>query len=245
MKLYPFSLPLLDGRVAGWEASFMRMTLRIIRLIAITVTVSVLSGFITIATTAVVVDRYIQSALNTFQIPIERPSLTLSTMWGELFGSGGKAQPDNSKQTPQSPQAPAAGNKASDADPPKEDPTDGALPVMGGISSAEAAERERVVISPDALSRNKEEIPTSDKEQLFATLMKKLPQEEMQRLSTLMEDGLTAAELTEAEQILAKYLNDEEYGQMLEWLKGKPDKAEEPPSSSDANGQTSDPEGTP
>ncbi|MBG9794401.1 spore coat protein [Paenibacillus dendritiformis] len=221
----------------------MRMTLRIIRLIAIIVTVSVLSGFITIATTAVVVDRYIQSALNTFQIPIERPSLTLTTMWGELFGSGGKAaQPDSSKQTPQSPQAPAAGKKA--ADPPKEDPGDGALPVMGGISSAEAAERERVVISPDALSRNKEEIPASDKEQLFATLMKKLPQEEMQRLSTLMEDGLTAAELTEAEQILAKYLNDEEYGQMLEWLKGKPDKAEEPDASSEANDEASAPEGT-
>lgn len=221
----------------------MRMTLRIIRLIAIILTVSVLSGFITIATTAVVVDRYIQSALNTFQIPIERPSLTLTTMWGELFGGGGKAQPDNSKETPQSPQAPAAGKKASD--PPKEEPGDGALPVMGGISSAEAAERERVVISPDALSRNKEEIPTSDKEHLFATLMKKLPQEEMQRLSILMEDGLTAAELTEAEQILAKYLNDEEYGQMLEWLKGKPETSEEPPSSSDANGQAGDPEGTP
>lgn len=116
----------------------MRMTLRIIRLIAIIVTVSVLSGFITIATTAVVVDRYIQSALNTFQIPIERPSLTLATMWGELFGGGGKGQPDGSKQTPQSPQAPAAGKKGTD--PPKEDPGDGALPVMGGISSAEAAE---------------------------------------------------------------------------------------------------------
>ncbi|WGU93355.1 spore coat protein [Paenibacillus dendritiformis] len=218
----------------------MRMTLRIIRLIAIIVTVSVLSGFITIATTAVVVDRYIQAALNTFQIPIERPSLTLTTMWGELFGGGGKAQPDNSKETPQ---APAAGKKASD--PPQEEPGDGALPVMGGISSAEAAERERVVISPDALSRNKEEIPPSDKELLFATLMKKLPQEEMQRLSTLMEDGLTAAELTEAEQILAKYLNDEEYGQMLDWLKGKPDTAEEQPSSSDPNSQANDPEGTP
>ncbi|BFH71661.1 hypothetical protein J27TS7_56550 [Paenibacillus dendritiformis] len=221
----------------------MRMTLRIIRLIAIIVTVSVLSGFITIATTAVVVDRYIQSALNTFQIPIERPALTLTSMWGELFGSGGKAaQPDKSKLTPQSPQAPAAGKKASD--PPKEEPGDGALPVMGGISSGDAAERERVVISPDALSRNKEEIPASNKEQLFATLMKKLPQEEMQRLSTLMEDGLTAAELTEAEQILAKYLNDEEYGQMLEWLKGKPDKAEEPNGPSEANGEASAPEGT-
>ncbi|MGG4397325.1 spore coat protein [Paenibacillus thiaminolyticus] len=221
----------------------MRMTLRIFRLIAIIVTVSVLSGFITIATTAVVVDRYIQSALNTFQIPIERPSLTLTTMWGELFGGGGKAQPDNIKQKPQTPQAPAAGKETSA--PPQEEPGDGALPVMGGISSAEAAERERVVISPDALTRNKEEIPASGKEQLFAALMKKLPQEEMQRLSTLMEDGLTAAELTEAEQILAKYLNDEEYGQILEWLKGKPDAGEEPLSSSETNGQAGDPEGTP
>ncbi|GAC41714.1 hypothetical protein [Paenibacillus popilliae] len=221
----------------------MRMTLRIIRLIAIIVTVSVLSGFITIATMAVVVDRYIQSALSTFQIPIELPSLTLTTMWGELFGGEGRVQPGNSRQTPQSRQAPAAGKKA--ADPPKKDPGDEALPVMGGISSAEAAEQERVVISPDALSRNKEEIPASDKEQLFATLMKKLPQEEMQRLSTLMEDGLTEVELTEAEQIMAKYLNDEEYGQMLEWLKGKPDTAEEPNLSSGANGQPSDPEGMP
>ncbi|WII37608.1 spore coat protein [Paenibacillus thiaminolyticus] len=221
----------------------MRMTLRIFRLIAIIVTVSVLSGFITIATTAVVVDRYIQSALNTFQIPIERPSLTLTTMWGELFGGRGKGQPENSKQKPQTPQAPAAGKETSD--PPKEEPGDGALPVMGGISSAEAAERERVVISPDALTRNKEEIPASGKEQLFAALMKKLPQEEMQRLSTLMEDGLTAAELTEAEQILAKYLNDEEYGQILEWLKGKPDTGEEPLSSSETKGQAGDQEGTP
>ncbi|MMZ69321.1 hypothetical protein D1872_321400 [compost metagenome] len=52
-------------------------------------------------------------------------------------------------------------------------------------------------------------------------LMAKLPQEEMQRITELMEDGLTEKELIEIEQILSKHLNKTEYAKIMDLLKNE------------------------
>jgi hypothetical protein len=49
--------------------------------------------------------------------------------------------------------------------------------------------------------------------------MTKLPQEEMQKLTVAMEDGLTETEMIEIEQILSKYLDKAEYTKMMNILK--------------------------
>ncbi|MBN3524275.1 spore coat protein [Paenibacillus apiarius] len=225
----------------------MRWTMRVVRMVITILSVSLISSLLTVGTTAIVVDRYIQTALHTFHIPLERKPLTLTSMWGVLLGSGSTAAPNKASGSltegikPAGEQNKADGKESGglretgdgdglstgnpskpDPNAPPDAPSDGALPVMGGISSGqEARQQERVVVPPDVLSKNKEDMSKTKKEELFAILMKKLPQEEWQRLSTLMEDGLTSSELTEAEQILAKHLNDEEYGQMREWLVGE------------------------
>ncbi|MNE57837.1 hypothetical protein D3C80_1528260 [compost metagenome] len=48
--------------------------------------------------------------------------------------------------------------------------------------------------------------------------MTKLPQEEMQAISTAMEDGLTEAEVKEIQEVIAKYVNQDEYELLMKML---------------------------
>ncbi|MBG9734403.1 spore coat protein [Paenibacillus alvei] len=235
----------------------MRLVWRVMRVAMTILVVGILSSLLTIGTTAIVVDRYIQTALDKFQIPVERKPLTLTSMWGVLLGSDtqtasiqnntpiGKIQggtlnnssginertDNNGQQATQKGQ----GSKEEDrgTSNPSTDKTnegesgshmapDGSLPVMGGISSGQESKgREAIIVPPESISKSKEELSKEKKDQIFATLMKKLPQEDWQRISTLMEGGLTSSEVIEVEQILAKHLNDEEYKEMREWMVGE------------------------
>ncbi|MCM3288983.1 spore coat protein [Paenibacillus sp. MER 180] len=238
----------------------MRLVWRVMRLAMTILVVGILSSLLTVGTTAIVVDRYIQTALNNFHIPIERKPLTLTSMWGVLLGSDVQtASQSNNKSTGTSQNgitgnsgnhterittnsqesglnrngqgttetngggttgSPSAGGNESERG---STPTpDGALPVMGGIiSGQESKGREAIIVPPDAIAKSKEELSKEKKDQIFATLMKKLPQEDWQRISTLMEGGLTSSEVMEVEQILAKHLNDEEFKEMREWMVGE------------------------
>ncbi|MCY9529046.1 hypothetical protein [Paenibacillus sp. UNC217MF] len=238
----------------------MRLVWRVMRLAMTILVVGILSSLLTVGTTAIVVDRYIQTALDSFHIPIERKPLTLTSMWGVLLGSdvqtasqsnnkstgtsqdgitgnsgnhtertttnsqesgsnrnGQGATETNGGGTTGSPSA--GGNEGKSGSTPT---PDGAFPVMGGITSGQESKgREAIIVPPDAIAKSKEELSKEKKDQIFATLMKKLPQEDWQRISTLMEGGLTSSEVMEVEQILAKHLNDEEYKEMREWMVGE------------------------
>ncbi|GAV14813.1 spore coat protein [Paenibacillus sp. NAIST15-1] len=238
----------------------MRLVWRVMRLAMTILVVGILSSLLTVGTTAIVVDRYIQTALDSFHIPIERKPLTLTSMWGVLLGSDVQtASQSNNKSTGTSQNgimgnsgnhtertttnsqgsgsngngqgatetngggttgSPSAeGNEGESGSTPT---PDGALPVMGGITSGQESKgREAIIVPPDAIAKSKEELSKEKKDQIFATLMKKLPQEDWQRISTLMEGGLTSSEVMEVEQILAKHLNDEEYKEMREWMVGE------------------------
>lgn len=102
----------------------------------------------------------------------------------------------------------------------EEEAPEGSVPVMGGIAGGSAgAQDQQVLVTPDDLVAKKDELSDSEKEEVFATLMSKLPQEEMQRMSELIEGGLTETEMIEIEQILSKHLSKEEYAKMLNILK--------------------------
>lgn len=102
----------------------------------------------------------------------------------------------------------------------EEEVPEGSVPVMGGIAGDSAgAQDQQVLVTPDDLVAKKDELSDSEKEEVFATLMSKLPQEEMQRMSELIEGGLTETEMIEIEQILSKHLSKEEYAKMLNILK--------------------------
>lgn len=238
----------------------MRWIWRLARLVMTILVVGILSSLLTVGTTAIVVDRYIQTALDKFHIPLGRNPLTLTSMWGVLLGSdhqtassknnasvdtnrietainsgagstmehtGAREKQDVTKQErstagSDSGVGPATGTGTSGGKHKSPTPPDGSLPVMGGISSSQGMKgREAIVVSPDAISKSKERLSREKKDKIFATLMKKLPQEDWQHLSMLMEGGLTSSEILEVEQILAKHLNDEEYKEMREWMVGE------------------------
>lgn len=98
------------------------------------------------------------------------------------------------------------------------------LPVMGGMSSNEAGQGaleqdQQVVVTPDDLAAKKDELPDKQKEEIFAILMSKLPQEDMQILTVALEGGLTETEMINIEQILSKHLDKTEYAKVMEMLK--------------------------
>ncbi|MEK8128968.1 hypothetical protein WMW72_13775 [Paenibacillus filicis] len=76
-------------------------------------------------------------------------------------------------------------------------------------------EDRRVVVSSEDFTKKKEQLSEQAKGKIFSMLVSRVPQEDMQKLSLLMEDGLTASEMKEAEEILQKHLKPEEYRDLL------------------------------
>ncbi|MBA9085954.1 hypothetical protein FHR92_002426 [Fontibacillus solani] len=183
----------------------------------------VMVSVLTIMTTGYVVNSYIQSLLSSYNLPISGQAPSLGGMVKGMLGFSGADQTksDKGKQG----QSVTEQNAGEDA-----------LPVMGGISSGSSlgaagagneqnqqqgqiGQQDQVLVTPDELVAKKDELADTDKEEVFKILMSKLPQEEMQKLTEAMEDGLTETEMIEIEQILSKYLDKSEYAKMIKLLK--------------------------
>ncbi|WP_240415768.1 hypothetical protein [Paenibacillus periandrae] len=77
----------------------------------------------------------------------------------------------------------------------------------------------KVVVSGEEFTKKKEQLSNEDKNQIFKLLLTRVPQAEIQHISSMMEDGITANELSEIERILKNYLKPEEYSQLLGMIK--------------------------
>lgn len=137
----------------------------------------------------------------------------------DTSGTGGENNGNPKGTTTETNGNPASGT-GKDANGTEADAPEDALPVMGGMSGGEAlGEDQQVVVTPDDLVAKKEELPDKQKEEIFAILMKKLPQEDMQILTVALEGGLTETEMINIEQILSKHLDKAEYAKVMELLK--------------------------
>jgi hypothetical protein len=87
-----------------------------------------------------------------------------------------------------------------------------------GPEAQAGAQREETILTPDELADARDAMTDEDRNKLFAILVSKLPQEEWQTISTYVESGLTESELTNVQQIVAKYLNRAEYDELMEIL---------------------------
>lgn len=87
-----------------------------------------------------------------------------------------------------------------------------------GTQAGEASE-DGMAMSTDQLNQAKSNMSEADKEQLFNMIMKKLPQDAWQRISVLLENGLTNEEMTEVQQLFAQHLDRSEYDSMMKILK--------------------------
>jgi hypothetical protein len=88
-----------------------------------------------------------------------------------------------------------------------------------GASSGAEASKDGIAMSTDEINAAKNKMSDADKQALFDVMMKKLPQDAWQKISAWMEDGLTNQEMTEVKQLIAQYLDREEYDKMLQILK--------------------------
>lgn len=100
---------------------------------------------------------------------------------------------------------------------------DGALPVWsqsGGSGSASGRSTggdamKELVVSSDEFQKTKDNMSNEDKMKLFSLFVSKLPANELQTISALVEDGITKEELAEINRIVEKNLSPEEYKQMV------------------------------
>lgn len=192
----------------------------------------VLASGLSVLTTAYVVNTYIQSVLASFDIKLDSPAPGIGGFVKSLTGMGTKdnstgiaddsknAEPAVTKGTEDNTgsSTPAKdSNKAVEEKVPED-----ALAVMGEATDDDEQSTsgldQQLVMTPDDMGELKDSLPADDKANIFNILMTKLPQEEMQKISTAMEDGLTESEVKEIQEVIAKYVNQDEYEMLMKML---------------------------
>ncbi|WP_150272665.1 hypothetical protein [Paenibacillus tepidiphilus] len=192
----------------------------------------VLASALSIGTTAIVVHTYIQSVLTGLGIELDTPEPGIGGLMKTLTGMGGSSvvkQQDNGDAAGQEGGSGSAGPGSGQQDgeePANDEVPEDSLAVMGEASTEEqtgGALDQQLVMTPEAMGEMKDSLPSEEKASIFNILMNKLPQEEMQKISTAMEDGLTESEVKELQDIIAKYVEPDEYDSLMKML--TPDEA--------------------
>ncbi|WP_339318221.1 hypothetical protein [Paenibacillus sp. FSL R10-2734] len=193
--------------------------------------IAVLASTLSILTTGVVVNAYIQSVLASFDIKVDSPGPGLGGMIKSIVGMD--SPPASKKEETISSTANKDKDNNKDDIPTKDKgepveekvPAD-ALPVMGQPSNESSTnesqsgslEDQQLVMTPEALGDLKDNLPSAEKVNIFNILMSKLPQDEMQKISTAMEDGLTEDEVKDLQKVIAKYVDPDEYESIMKML---------------------------
>lgn len=190
---------------------------------------AILVSTISVLTTAYIVNTYITQLLKPFNLQISQKPLELSdilvNLWGKsnILGQGGTS-PD---ATSLDPNPDPTSNPASTTPVGKEDAVAawaqtsdraGTDASRTSETSTERALDRAVVMSEDQLQSKKDQLTSEDKRIIFAALSK-LPEADMQTISTLVEDGITSSELAQVEKIVEQQLKPEEYNQLLQILR--------------------------
>lgn len=208
------------------------------------VTAALLSA-ISVYTTYYAVNSYVGNILQKMNIAAEGPGFDLgnflSTLSNQMhtlsMGESVQSQSSNQNQqageqekpkaeAPTSGQDPASLNEAQQ---PQATGTNGTEPggdtvaVFGQnvdqAGNASTQQDQHVAVTTEQLQQKKEKITNEDKMKIFSILVAKLPQDEMQRISGYMEDGITDGELKDIQLIMEKYLAENEYRELIEILK--------------------------
>jgi hypothetical protein len=200
---------------------------------------SVLITTITMFTTWYVVNMYVEDIFRQYQIPALGKKVQFSDFAARLAGElnivmrrdGGKqAAPVDTPAAKPSPSPnpsgsePNSGSGSSDPSLHSDAGADGeaasqgvkdddAVAVMGRVSDANEQKKE-LVMSTEDFAKKKEALSSDDKMKIFSLVVAKLPQNEVQHLSVLLEDGITTDELNQVNDTLKKYLNETELKQL-------------------------------
>ncbi|MEF3309572.1 hypothetical protein PV433_11780 [Paenibacillus sp. GYB004] len=184
---------------------------------------AVVAASISVVTTFYVVQHYVQELIKPFQAVLPEKQLGLSEfvakLWTEsnIVGQGGTQQ-DREENAPKpqtgtntSPDTSTKTGTGTGTTPPPDD----AVAVWSRSGSKEASQKDKVVMSAEQFQTKREKLSEEDKTTVFSLLISRLPQEELQQLSAMMEDGITSAELAEIEKIVENYLKPDEFEKLI------------------------------
>jgi hypothetical protein len=184
---------------------------------------AVVAACISVVTTFYVVQHYVQELIKPFQAVLPEKQLGLSEfvakLWTEsnIVGQGGTQQdreenaPKPQTDTSTSPDTSTKTGTGTGTTPPPDD----AVAVWSRSGSKEASQKDKVVMSAEQFQTKREKLSEEDKTTVFSLLISRLPQEELQQLSAMMEDGITSAELAEIEKIVENYLKPDEFEKLI------------------------------
>lgn len=184
---------------------------------------AVVAACISVVTTFYVVQHYVQELIKPFQAVLPEKQLGLSEfvakLWTEsnIVGQGGTQQdreenaPKPHTDTGTSPDTSTKTGTGTGTTPPPDD----AVAVWSRSGSKEASQKDKVVMSAEQFQTKREKLSEEDKTTVFSLLISRLPQEELQQLSAMMEDGITSAELAEIEKIVENYLKPDEFEKLI------------------------------
>lgn len=118
----------------------------------------------------------------------------------------------SAKRTPAEETAPPPGAADAGTGPRTGESTDvsGAIPVFG-----RAALQSGLVMSAEEFNEKRKSLSDSDKAEIFTMLYNHVPQEELQRLSGLVEDGITAEEARQIADVMEGYLEPADMERLL------------------------------
>lgn len=204
---------------------------------------SVLITSITMFTTWYVVNMYVEDIFRQYQIPALGKKIQFGEFAARLADDlnivmrrdGGKqaAPAESPAPTPTptqpvpSPSPSASVPSSGSTDPLSSDAGNGAsqgvkdddaVAVMGRVSNDADEQKKEVVMSTEDFAKKKEALSSDDKMKIFSLVVAKLPQDEVQHLSVMLENGITNDEMKQVNDTLKKYLNDTEFKQLTDIL---------------------------
>ncbi len=201
---------------------------------------ALLLSFLCIWTTGYIVNSYMESVIKQLDLPLDIQPIALSGVWGTLWGAeetpAAGATPESKPSqeiasdepkdshiaSPSSEVAPEQANPDSANAGDKPDSIDAGGPVDEASHdpdtepSVDEAEPLPVFNGQEAIGQLSDE----ERQTLYAMVVSKLNQEQLNQLSDSLQGGLTSEELTQLESMLKATLTEQEYSQMMEVLQG-------------------------
>ncbi|GIP42512.1 hypothetical protein J45TS6_09710 [Paenibacillus sp. J45TS6] len=182
----------------------------------IVITVMLVST-LTLLTTGLIVQSYVESLLSSFNIAWEGQPTGLTSIFQGALGmnsSNTSESTEEQKKTLDDTAKKQSSNSPESLSGGKDSAPDLAESPDEGTENPEET-KDPVVMSQDAMAEYKDTIPNEEKTEVFDLLMNKIPTDEMQLIASNMENGITEQELQDMEQVIAKYLTEDEYKQLM------------------------------
>jgi hypothetical protein len=189
---------------------------------------ALLISFLSVFTTVYMVDLYINRFLEQWKITDARmPSMDVEDFVSKLTSPSqlwGHAQPDtpnqiNGEEAILEDSSVTDRNTSSSNESMDSLDDDPAVPVFNNDyeanQSSSSRQKDTVVMSAEEFNEKRKKLTNQDKTAIFSIVVAKLPQQELQKMSLLLEDGITEEELGDLENVMNAYLHQDEVAQLL------------------------------